>query len=202
MRLWRWIAATTWACPFSPSSLITVSTATAGDGRRHLAVRSITAAQENLMSHPQDPAANSSWPSNKHGMRKCAIWKWRLITCLSLNRKILILGKLNICMQEQGYIWKLFISDVSVVQWGTGKKKKKKNQIWQTVLCVELATVATVTVWLTAVWFGFSSCAPVRECLCKNVRVWMHAHIWGWKTIKWWDDRRNESSGGISSAQK
>lgn len=30
---------------------------------------------------------------------------------MSLNHKIIIRGKLNICMQEQGYIWKLFISE-------------------------------------------------------------------------------------------
>lgn len=90
-------------------------------------------------------------PSYKHGMPKCVfliIWKWRSSTFMSLNHKIIILRKLNICMQERGYIWKLFISECGAMGRGGG-------QIWQTVLRVEPATVATVTVWLTAVWFGF-----------------------------------------------
>lgn len=161
--------------------------------------------KKRLPSHPQGTVTNSCWSEQQ-------TWHPQMCSPLPLKKgtKIKIkhlhlfksekyhARKLKICMQKLGYSWKLFIFECGAVREGVGNWNPD-----MTVLCVDPATVATVTVWLTAVWFGFWSCAFFGTWLmCKNVRVRMHAHTWGWKIIKRWDDRRDKGAGGISSAQE
>lgn len=54
------------------------------------------------------------------------------------------------------------------------KEEKKTPEIWQNVFCMEPATVATVTVWLMAVWFGFRAV----PCFACNLCVYVYKHLW------------------------
>lgn len=92
------------------------------------------------------------------------------------------------------------------------KTTTKTPEIWQTVLCMDLATVATVTVWLMAVWFGFRAVPCfVRDCvicMCMYEHVqrctllyackYMHILYYGLKFMCCWND--SKKTKGISSA--
>lgn len=90
--------------------------------------------------------------------------------------------------------------------------RKKTPEIWQNVFCMELATVATVTVWLMAVWFGIRV-VPCFVCDVCYVCVDVHKHVWNVPICKYvntciyrlifvcWRDEKENKKARISSAQ-
>lgn len=87
---------------------------------------------------------------------------WRTHTCSAL-----LSDPLERSVQEL-----LQLNDGSVcVRAGVcvGCKQKITQETWQSAFCMEPATVATVTVWLRAVWFR----CPVL-CVCVCVCVYKH----------------------------
>lgn len=166
-----------------------------GDERHHLVVKCMSAAW--ALHSPcvtsTGLAASSMSPQlqpNTWQLHKCTLRKM-MVECLFMVKIRIFNVELSVSQFHPHLIAGITAAGSSVCVWC----KEKAREIWQNAFCMELATVATVTVWLTAVGFGFITVPCfVSMCVCASVPGYGNSFIYGCVLLCWWDEGRFSSA--------